>query len=333
MKYQRIGSSGLLASNVVLGTQDFGVYIDEEECFRILDRAVELGVNFIDTANSYGIRGGNFGTSETIIGNWLKLHPENRKKVIINTKCYYKLGDDSYGINDCDSLSYSKMMLQLEDSLERLKTSYIDIYTIHFEPSGEFITEMWDAFDTLKKQKMVHYAGASNFSVYGLMRAQEEARKRNMMGFVSEQNQYNICRRLVEMEMIPALRRENISQLCWGPLYGGRLTRKVFSNEKAGRQIANPMSEQLIAKLHKFQKLCDEYELKEETAALAWLFNRPNPCFVITGPNSAEELESCVQSSEIILPESMLAGIDEIFSGFEEAPAVYLKMSKGDLAL
>lgn len=332
MEYRRLGSSGLLASNVVLGTQDFGVYVSEEESFKILDKAVELGVNFIDTANSYGIRGGKFGTSETVIGNWLELHPENRKKVIINTKCFTKLGDESYGINDREGISYSKMMLQLEDSLKRLKTSYVDIYTIHFEPTGEFITEMWDAFDTMKKQGTVHYAGASNFSVYGLVRAQEEARNRHMMGFVTEQNQYNICRRLVEMEMIPALRRENISQLCWGPLYGGRLTRKVFSNDKTGRQISNPMSEQLIAKLKRFQALCEEYELVEEEVALAWLFNRPNPCFVITGPNSTEELESCVRSSEMKLPQGLLDGIDEIFTGFEEAPAVYATMNKADLA-
>lgn len=153
------------------------------------------------------------------------------------------------------------------------------------------------------------------------------------MGFITAQNQYNICRRLAELEMIPALRRENISQLCWGPLYGGRLTRKIFLEHSTGRQVRNPMSEQLIEKLHKFQALCGKYGMEEETVALAWLFHRPNPCFVITGPNSAAELESCVHSSEIGLPEELLNDIDEIFTGFAEAPAVYAAMNKADLAL
>lgn len=321
MEYKRFGSSGIFVSPMALGTQYFGTSIPKEEAFAIMDCALENGINLFDTANFYSTKYGKSGASEATIGEWLKLHPENRKKVYINTKSYYKLENGVYGNNDTDFFSYEKFILNCNESLERLNTDYIDIFTIHFEPQLGQEREVWDAYDTLRKQSKVMYAGSSNFSAYGLARMQEEARRRNTMGFVVQQNRYNLCRREVELEIMRAIKNENMAQIAWGPLYSGRLTSKVFNNSITFR---NPLNDQMIEKLRKYHETCAKYGLKGEHVALAWVMSKG--VIPITGAETVAELQNNLEAINLKLDENLVKEIEEIFPGYIPAPDAYMAM-------
>lgn len=321
MEYKRLGNSGICVSPMILGTQYFGTTIAKEEAFAIMDCALANGINLFDTANTYSNKYSKSGASESVIGEWFEKHPENRKKVYINTKSYFELLDGTYGVNDINSFSYEKFILQCNESLERLKTDYIDIFTIHYEPEPGQEREVWDAYDTLKKQGKVMYAGSSNFSAYGLARMQEEARSRHMMGFVAQQNRYNLCCRQVEMEIVGALRNEHMTQIAWGPLHSGRLSGKVFSNTI---QFRNPLSAEMTEKLRKYHEICRSYGLEGEQVALAWVMHKG--AVPITGAMTVAELEENIKTIDIRLNDDLIREIETLFPGYTPAPAIYMKM-------
>ena len=227
MEYNRLGRSTTSVSKICLGTMHFGPKADEAESHKILDRAVEMGITFLDTANVYGADAGK-GRSEEIIGSWFAARPGIRDEVVLATKVYHPMGDLGPA-NDHAGFSAYKVRQHLAASLRRLQTDRIDLYQVHHideQVSGE---ELWGTFERVVADGDVLYAGASNHSGWGLAKRQMQAWQRGFVGFVSEQTQYNLLSRVPEMEVLPAAQDFGIGVLVYMPLAGGLLTGKTAS--------------------------------------------------------------------------------------------------------
>lgn len=199
MKYTQLGRTGLSVSRICLGTMNFGPNTSEADAHAIMDRALELGINFFDTANVYGWRTGE-GWTEQIIGRWLAQGGGRREKVILATKLFGKMGDWP---NE-SRLSALHIRRACEDSLRRLQTDYIDLYQMHHIAREAPWDEIWQAMEVLVTQGKVVYVGSSNFAGFHIAQANEAAKARHFLGLVSEQSLYNLTARMIELEVIPA---------------------------------------------------------------------------------------------------------------------------------
>ncbi|EQD69905.1 sugar-phosphate dehydrogenase, partial [mine drainage metagenome] len=179
----------------------FGPLTSEEDAFRIMDRALEVGINFFDTANVYG-RAVKLGLTEEIVGRWFAQGGDRREKVVIATKLY---GSTTDWPNDT-FLSARNIRHACEASLRRLQTDHLDLYQMHHIDRETPFEEIWEAFEVLRQQGKIIYAGSSNFAGWHIARAQEQAHARHFMGLVSEQSLYNLLARQVELEVLPACR-------------------------------------------------------------------------------------------------------------------------------
>ncbi|MBU1678052.1 MAG: aldo/keto reductase, partial [Bacteroidetes bacterium] len=182
MEYTRLGRSGLKVSRLCLGTMNFGALTDEKESFKIMDRSLDEGINFFDTANVYGDKMGE-GITEKIIGSWLE-QGDRREKIVLATKVYGQMGN---GVND-RYLSAYHIRKACEDSLARLKTDHIDLYQMHHVHRDTPWDEIWQAMEQLIQDGKITYVGSSNFAGWDIATACEEAKRRNLLGLVSEQS-------------------------------------------------------------------------------------------------------------------------------------------------
>ena len=237
VQYKRLGKHGALVSNLCLGTMNFGWVTDEADSFRIMDRALELGINFFDTADVYGW-GGEQGDTELIIGRWFAQGGGRRDAVILATKVFnpVKRKENRAEPNtDGRSLSAVKIKKHCDGSLKRLQTDWIDIYQMHHVDRECPWDETWQAFDSLVDQGKVVYVGSSNFAGWDIATACQEASKRGMMGLVSEQSIYHLNNRMIELEVIPACRHYGLGLIPWSPL-GGGLLGGALAKAAAGRR-------------------------------------------------------------------------------------------------
>ncbi|WKU03864.1 aldo/keto reductase [Micromonospora sp. HUAS LYJ1] len=190
MEYTNLGRTGLSVSRLCLGTMNFGPQTSEPDSFAIMDRALEHGINFFDTANVYGWQTGE-GITEQIIGRWFAQGGGRREKVVLATKVYGKMGEWP---ND-QGLSARHIVRACEDSLRRLQTDVIDLYQMHHVSRSTPWEEIWQAMETLVAQGKVIYVGSSNFAGWHIAQAQAAAGKRNFLGLVAEQSIYNLLSR------------------------------------------------------------------------------------------------------------------------------------------
>lgn len=199
MEYTHLGRTGLKVSRVCLGTMNFGPVTNEEDSFAIMDRALDAGINFFDTANVYGWKRGE-GITENIIGRWLKQGGGRREKIVLATKVYGVMGDwPNEG-----RLSAYHIRRACEESLRRMQTDHIDLYQMHHIDRDTPWEEVWQAMEQLVREGKVIYVGSSNFAGWHIAQANETARARHFMGLVSEQSLYNLNARMIELEVIPA---------------------------------------------------------------------------------------------------------------------------------
>src|SRR5512137_432594 len=198
MEYAHLGRTGLKVSRLCLGTMNFGPQTSEADAFRIMDRALEHGINFFDTANVYGWKLGE-GVTEQIIGRWFAQGGGRREKVVLATKVYGHMGDWP----NQEKLSALHIRQASEGSLRRLQTDHIDLYQMHHVDRLTPWEEIWQAMEVLVGQGKVVYVGSSNFAGWHITRAQETAKARHFMGLVSEQSLYNLEARMVELEVVP----------------------------------------------------------------------------------------------------------------------------------
>jgi aryl-alcohol dehydrogenase-like predicted oxidoreductase len=326
--HKRLGKHGVLVSNICLGTMNFGWHTSEEDSFAIMDRALELDINFFDTADVYGWTV-EHGLTEEIIGRWLAQGGGRRDAVVLATKVYNPVNRKANlaEVNsDGQSLSAYKIRKHAEGSLKRLQTDWIDLYQMHHVDHACPWDETWQAFDTLVKQGKVVYVGSSNFAGWDIATACQEASKRSMMGLVSEQSIYHLDNRMIELEVIPACREYGLGLIPWSPL-GGGLLGGALEKFDAGRRKNAEFAKQVEEKrdqLEKYENLCKEIGHPPGEVALSWLLHNPVVTAPIIGPRTIEQLESAVRAASIDLDEEILTKLDEIFPGpGGEAPMAY----------
>ncbi|MFI6295794.1 aldo/keto reductase [Nonomuraea sp. NPDC050790] len=320
MEYVNLGRSGLKVSPLCLGTMNFGPFTSEEDSFAIMDRALEAGVNFFDSANVYGQSAGR-GATETIVGNWFAQGGGRREKTVIATKLYGGMTDWP---ND-GLLSALNIRKACDASLKRLRTDYIDIYQAHHVDRSTPWEEFWEAMDVLRTQGKIVYVGSSNFAGWHLAKAQEAARRRSSVGLVSEQCHYNLLNRAVEMEVLPAAEDYGIGVIPWSPLGGGLLGGVLRKMDK-GRSSSERMLGELAKhreKIEAYEKFCDELGVDPAHVALAWLLKQRAVAAPIIGPRTMEQFESSLPTLDVTLDEAALARLDEIFPGHRTAPEEY----------
>ena len=321
MQYTHLGRSGLEVSRLCLGTMNFGPETTEPDSFAIMDKAIDLGINFFDTANVYGWKMGE-GITENIIGRWFAQGGGRRDKVVIATKLY---GSMSEWPNDT-KLSARNIRLACDASLKRLQTDYIDLYQMHHVDRDTPWEEIWEAFETLRSQGKIIYAGSSNFAGWHIAKAQEAARNRHYNGLVSEQSIYNLLVRDVELEVLPAAQDYGLGVIPWSPLNGGLLGGVVRKERAGSRRTSDRSKEALEANrpaIEAYEDLCETLGEEPAHVALAWLLAQPAVTAPIIGPRTMDQLDDTLRALEIELSEETLARLDEIFPGHKTAPEDY----------
>ncbi len=309
MEYRQLGSSGLKVSVVGLGTNNFGFRMDEENSIKVAHKALEEGINFIDTADSYGK-----GLSEERIGIAFK---DTRKDVIIATKVANPVGDGP----NMRGNSRHHIMNQVEASLRFLQTDYIDLYQMHRVDPNTPIEETMRALDDLVHQGKVRYIGCSNFDAWQVCEAIWTSRAHNLAPFVTVQPEYNMLNRSVERELVPFCDEYNIGILPFYPLASGFLTGKYRQGEPvpegtrlAGNQRAqgNTLTEKNFAMLSKLENFAAERGHPMVELAIAWLLGNPAVSSVIAGATRTEQVTANAKAADWRLTEDDMKEIDEI---------------------
>lgn len=312
MEYTHLGRTGLEVSRLCLGTMNFGPQTSEADSFAIMDHALELGINFFDTANVYGQKFGE-GVTENIIGRWFAQGGGRREKVVLATKLNNKMGNWP---ND-QHLSARHIRKACEDSLRRLQTDHIDLYQMHHIDRRTPWEEIWQAMEQLVREGKVIYVGSSNFAGWHIARANEIARQRHFLGLVSEQSLYNLTARTIELEVLPASESYGLGVIPWSPL-GGGLLGGVLRKAETGRRAA-PAFQQNIDKLRPqleaYEALCRELDEEPANVALAWLLAQPVVTAPIVGPRTIEQLDGELRALEVKLSQDVLDKLDKIFPG------------------
>lgn len=325
MKYTYLGRTGLKVSRLCLGTMNFGSYTEEKDAFRIMDKALDLGINFFDTANGYG--GEQRGRTEEIIGRWFAQGGGRREKVVLATKVFGTMNDLNDGPNNEGGLSAYKIRRHSEGSLRRLQTDHVEIYQMHHIDRAAPWEELWGAFEALVNQGKVYYIGSSNFAGWHMVKAQAAAAKRNFLGLVSEQHKYNLLCRLPELEVLPAARDLGMGVIPWSPLAGGLLGGNALnpvSGSRSSQGHAAEAAEEHREQLEAFGKLAKDMGEKEADIALAWLLSNPAVAAPIIGPRTEKQLEDSLRTLDVNMNEDILTQLDKIFPGpGNTAPEAY----------
>jgi aryl-alcohol dehydrogenase-like predicted oxidoreductase len=321
MQYAQLGRSGLQVSRLCLGTMNFGPETSEPDAFAIMDRALELGINFFDTANVYGWKKGE-GVTEQIVGRWLA-QGGRRDKIVLATKVYGEMGTSP----NQGRLSAYHIRRACDESLRRLKTDVIDLYQMHHVDRATPWEEIWQALDVLVQQGKVIYVGSSNFAGWHIAQASEVARARPSFGIVSEQCKYNLLTRLVETEIQPACERYGIGLLPYSPIGGGLLAgagrRGGSTKSRRESDLAKREREKHAPALERYAAFCAELGREPADVALAWVLSRPQVVAPLVGPRTMEHLESCLAALEIHLESDTLAALDAIFPGYRASPEAF----------
>jgi aryl-alcohol dehydrogenase-like predicted oxidoreductase len=312
MKYTHLGRTGLQVSRLCLGTMNFGPFTTEKDSFAIMDKALDLGINFFDTANVYGRQRGE-GITEQIIGRWLAQGGGRREKIVLATKVYGTMGDWP---NE-SRLSAYHIKRACDESLRRLQTDHIDLYQMHHIDRDTPWEEIWQAMEQLVQAGKVIYVGSSNFAGWHIAEANCTAARRHFLGLVSEQSLYNLSARAIEMEVIPVCQKFGQGLIPWSPLAGGVLA-GALTQAKEGRHMEENAQKKVAAlrpQLERYEAFCADLGEKPGHVALAWLLHQPAVTAPIIGPRTMEHLEGSLRALEIELSQEHLAKLDEIWPG------------------
>lgn len=316
MKYRQMGKTGLRVSELCLGAMTFGRETTEEDSFKILDRFVEIGGNFIDTADVYSA-----GTSEEILGCWLKGKP--RGDFVIATKVRFSMGS---GPNDF-GLSRKHILDGVENSLRRLGTDHIDIYQIHRWDWDTPIEETLNALNALVQSGKVRYLGASNVAGYQLQKAIDLSRAKGWEPFTCLQPLYNLLDRSIEWELLPVCLEEGVGVIPWSPLRGGWLSGKyrrdmseppaetrISDAEKNqwGERWSNYANERTWRVIDELLVIAEETEKTAAQVALNWVLNRPEITAPIIGVRTLAHLEENLGATGWALSAEQMKRLDQV---------------------
>jgi aryl-alcohol dehydrogenase-like predicted oxidoreductase len=315
MQYVNLGRSALKVSRLCLGTMNYGSVTSEQDSYAIMDRALDLGINFFDTADVYGSLGvtENGGTTEKIIGRWFAQGGGRREKVVIATKVYGWMGDWPNNAR----LSKLHIRRALDASLKRLQTDYIDLYQMHHIWREAGWDEIWEALELAHQQGKVVYLGSSNFAGWNIAQASAEAKKRNLLGLVSEQCHYNLMARKVELELLPACEHYGLGVVAYSPLFAGLLG-GALDKEKKGHLPAERVRERFEksrSAIERYEALCRDLGENPADVGLAWVLRNPVITAPIVGARNLDQLEKAMRSLQVVLNDEVLKRLDDIFPG------------------
>jgi aryl-alcohol dehydrogenase-like predicted oxidoreductase len=287
----------------------------------MMDRALELGLNFFDTANVYGWKLGQ-GVTEQILGRWFAQGGGRRERVVLATKVYGRMGTWP---NE-SRLSALSIRRACEASLRRLQTDHLDLYQMHHIDRETPWEEIWQAMEQLVQAGKVLYVGSSNFAGWHIAQAQEAARARHFMGLVSEQSLYNLKDRMIELEVIPACRAYGLGLIPWSPLAGGMLgglVKKAAEGRRASRDAQQEIRKH-EKQLRAYEALCRKMGEKPADVALAWMLRNPVVTAPIIGPRNMQQLEGSLRALRLRLSKAEMRALDEIWPGpGGEAPEAF----------
>jgi aryl-alcohol dehydrogenase-like predicted oxidoreductase len=313
MEYRNLGNSGLRISALGLGGNTFGWWIDQQASAVVITRALDLGINFIDTADMY-----DQGTSETYIGSTLK---GRRPEVIIASKFATPMGQ---GPNDQGGSRWY-IMRAVEASLRRLKTDYIDLYQMHRPDPDTPLEETLRALDDLVKSGKVRYIGCSNFSAWQLSEAMWASRVNHLSPFVTVQPRYNLLERRIEEDLVPCCKVHHVGVIPWGPLAGGFLTAKYCRGELPpntgtgarppkpfGRIYSDVVTEANWERLGKLEAFAKERGHSVGELAIAWLLCHAWVSTVIAGATRPEQVNANLAGAEWKLTPDEVAAVERI---------------------
>lgn len=321
MEFTQLGRTGLKVSRLCLGTMNFGPHTSELDSFAIMDKALDLGINFFDTANVYGWKVGE-GVTENIVGRWFALGGGRRQKTVIATKVFGRMGDWP----NQSRLSALHIREACEISLKRMQTDHIDLYQMHHVDRNSPWEEIWQAMDVLVQQGKVLYVGSSNFAGWHIAKAQESAKVRHFMGLVSEQSLYNLSDRMIELEVIPACKDYGLGIIPWSPL-GGGLLGGVLQKIKEGRRTSDNVKKKIketLPQLKAWEKFCKDLGEHPADVALAWLLANSAVTAPIIGPRTIDQLTGSLRALKIKLNKDSMKKLDAIWPGpGGEAPEAY----------
>jgi aryl-alcohol dehydrogenase-like predicted oxidoreductase len=314
MEYTRLGASNLVVSKICLGTMHFGSKTAEPGAFAIMDAALEMGINFFDTANVYGGRP-RTGRTEEIMGNWFSLGGGRREQVVLASKVYGQMVVDPPP-NEANGISAYKVRKHLADSLRRLQTDHLDLYQVHHIDRTITLEEFWRTFGRLVDRGDTLYVGTSNFPGWGLAKYQMYARQHGLLGFVSEQTQYNLLNRIPELEVLPAAADMGIGVLAYMPLGGGLLTGKKTVTEGSRTQSVEQEYEITSGRkpqFDAFSDLCREIGEPEYVVAIAWTLSHPAVSSAIVGVRTLEHLKGLDRAASLQLDTEVIDRLERIF--------------------
>jgi len=327
MKQKRMGRTGLMVSEVSLGTMTFGNQCDEPTSHAIMDLAAERGITFIDTADAYPIPTSiaTVGITEEYIGRWLK---RRRDAYVLATKCHIETGP---GANDRGN-SRRHIIAAVNDSLRRLQTDYIDLLYIHKWDAATPIDETLEAFDTLRRSGKIRYGGCSNVLGHQLMASLWESDKRNIARFDAVQPRYNLLYRELERELLAAAFEHGVGVITYNPLAGGLLTGKYSSGTtmpKEGRFTLGASGDLYRARYFQDAQVEIAKNLAEDVksrgksitqVALRWVLDRPEVTSAIIGATSVAQLADSLGGVDLVLDEADRAACDSAWWAVPRRP-------------
>jgi aryl-alcohol dehydrogenase-like predicted oxidoreductase len=316
MEHRLLGRTGVSVSKLCLGAMMFGEWgnTDHEDSIRIIHRALDAGINFIDTADIY-----SQGESESIVGK--ALAGGRRDDVVLATKVWGPMGDDP----NQRGVSRRWIIREVESSLKRLGTDWIDLYQIHRYEIGVDMEETLGALTDLVHQGKVRYIGSSVLPPSAIVQAQWAARDRGLQRYVCEQPPYSMLARGIEADVLPTCQRYGMGVISWSPLSGGWLSGKWRKNvddlepmSQARKRLVDrydlslPVNQRKLDAADQLAQLAEEAGMSLIEMAIAFVINHPAVTAAIIGPRTMEQLESQLPAAEITLSESVLDRIDEI---------------------
>ena len=312
MEYVKLGKSDLKVSRICLGCMSFGEVeegfhswvLNQEQTDAIIKRALELGINFFDTANCYGK-----GSSETFIGNSFKKFVKNRSDIVVATKVRVNEG----------GLSKEAIFREIEGSLKRLQMDYIDLYIIHRWDYDHPIEETMEALNELVKSKKVRYIGCSALFGYQLLKANMIARKNGWAEFISIQNHYNIIYREDERDLTQLIEEEGMSMTPFSPLAAGRVCRLPEEKTKRGEEdkvakVKYGNNENIdLPIIRRIKEVADRLKVTMAQVSIAWLLSKPNLASPVCGCTKISQLEDICKAVKIKLSAEDVKYLDELY--------------------
>lgn len=313
MQYRSLGRTGVQVSELCLGCMMFGGKTDEADSIAIIDRAIDAGINFLDTANVY-----SRGRSEEVVGKALKQNGK-RTRIVLATKVHGQMDpDDPNG----RGVSRRHIIAQCEESLKRLQTDYIDLYQMHRPMSSIPIDESLRALDDLVRSGKVRYIGTSNFAAWQMVESLWVSKEWGLNRFVSTQPPYNMMDRRVERELVPMSLTYGIAIIPWSPLAGGFLTGKYRRGEKPPQGARHEhrtfdttralFADRAFDVVETVEKIAKEKGCSPSQFALAWCKEQPGITSPIIGPRTLEQLEDNLGAVNIAVTPEDMARIDEV---------------------